>query len=150
VLVVFEGRDPALTACFRERLARSGVPAARLHVTKPVPHADFLRINSLCDVMLDTLRWSGGNTSLDALACGLPIVTLPGRFMRGRQSFGMLTLMGLADLVARDAADYASKAAAIATNRTHRDHLSARIRAAHGRVFDDPAPVTALAEFLRR
>ena len=28
--------------------------------------------------MLDTLRWSGGNTSLDAIACGLPVVTLPG------------------------------------------------------------------------
>ena len=31
----------------------------------------------VCDAMLDTLHWSGGNTSLDALACGLPIVTLP-------------------------------------------------------------------------
>jgi CRISPR-associated protein Csy1 len=145
VLVVFEGRDPALTAAFGERLARAGIPASRLHVTGQVPHADFLRINALCDVMLDTLHWSGGNTSLDALACGLPIVTLPGRFMRGRQSFGMLTLMGLPELIARDRDDYVDKVEAAVARRSE---LSARIRAAHGRVFDDPAPVTALAQFL--
>jgi CRISPR-associated protein Csy1 len=146
-LVMFEGRDPVLTERFRQRLARNGVPEARLHVIKPVPHADFLRVNTLCDVMLDTLHWSGGNTSLDALACGLPIVTLPGRFMRGRQSFGMLTLMELPELVARDPADYVAKAAAAVRNR---DALSARIRACHSRIFDDPAPVTALADFLRQ
>jgi CRISPR-associated protein Csy1 len=38
-------------------------------------HDDYLRINTLCDAMVDTLHWSGGNTSLDALACGLPIVS---------------------------------------------------------------------------
>ena len=69
-------------------------------------HDDYLRINAVCDAMLDTLRWSGGNTSLDALATGLPIVTLPGRFMRGRQSAGMLTLAGLGDQVASDDDDY--------------------------------------------
>jgi predicted O-linked N-acetylglucosamine transferase (SPINDLY family) len=29
--------------------------------------------------MLDSVHWSGGNTSIDAIAAGLPIVTLPER-----------------------------------------------------------------------
>lgn len=45
--------------------------------------------------MLDSLHWSGGNTTLDALASGLPIVTLPGEFMRGRQTAAMLNLIGV-------------------------------------------------------
>ena len=100
----FEGRDPALTAAFRRRLEQAGVAAERTCALPQCGHDDFLRINAACDVMLDTLRWSGGNTSLDALACGLPLVTLPGRFMRGRQSAGMLELMGIHELVAADAA----------------------------------------------
>ena len=100
-LVVFEGRHPALTAKYRARLvaalrARGGGGPSALIVLPQCSHDDYLRINAVCDAMLDTLRWSGGNTSLDALAAGLPIVTLPGRFMRGRQSAGMLSLAGLA------------------------------------------------------
>jgi len=98
--------------------------------------------------MLDTLRWSGGNTSLDAIASGLPIVTLPGAYMRGRQSAGMLETMGLRELVASDAEDYVRKAAAVATDAVYRGELSRKMAAARDRVFDDAAPTAALAEFL--
>lgn len=149
-LVGFEGRDPLLTAKFRARLARAGIGDDRLRLLPQCAHEDYLRINTLCDVMLDTLHWSGGNTSLDALACGLPIVTLPGRFMRGRQSMGMLSVMGLDELIARDHEDYVGKVAAIAADRACRESLSARIRDARGRIFDDASPIAALAAFLQR
>ena len=150
VLVGFEGRDPRLTAKFRARLARAGVPEQRLRLLPQCSHEDYLRVNTLCDVMLDTLRWSGGNTSLDALACGLPIVTLPGRFMRGRQSAGMLALMELRELVADDHDDYVRKVARIASDRPYRDALSARIAQSRAGVFDDGSALAALREFLER
>jgi len=96
------------------------------------------------------LHWSGGNTSLDALACGLPIVTLPGRFMRGRQSAGMLALMDIRELIAADPDDYVHKVAKIASDRPHRDALSARIAQSRARVFDDGSAIAALHEFLER
>jgi predicted O-linked N-acetylglucosamine transferase (SPINDLY family) len=99
--------------------------------------------------MLDTLRWTGGNTSLDALACALPIVTLPGAFMRGRQSAGMLGLMELRELIAVDAADYVRIAVRLVRDRPWREEIVARIRGGRSRLFDDPAPIAALAEFLR-
>jgi predicted O-linked N-acetylglucosamine transferase (SPINDLY family) len=152
-LVVFEGRHPALTAKFHARLtkvfAREGLSAVeRLIVLPQCGHDDFLRINSVCDAMLDTLRWSGGNTSLDALAVGLPIVTLPGRFMRGRQSAGMLSLAGIDDLVARDSDEFVRIAVRLATDREWRNDQSARIRAAATRFFADPAPVRGFADAL--
>ncbi|MEJ7668534.1 MAG: tetratricopeptide repeat protein [Casimicrobiaceae bacterium] len=149
-LVAFEGRDPALTARFRTRLdvvqsdaGRAQKP--RLQLLPQCSHADYLRINTVCDAMLDTLHWSGGNTSLDALACGLPIVTLPGRFMRGRQSAGMLRLMEIDETIAHDADDYVRIAARLGHDITWREGLRSRILAARGRVFDDPAPINALA-----
>ena len=82
------------------------------------------------DAMIDTLHWSGGNTSLDGLACGLPIVTLPGAYMRGRQSAGMLGLLGLPELVAHDRADYLAIAARLVRDAGWRRELTARIPAA--------------------
>ncbi len=148
LLVAFEGRAASLTQRFRDRLVAAGIDASRLRLLPQCAHDDFLRICSVCDVMLDTLHWSGGNTSLDALACGLPIVTLPGRFMRGRQSMGMLTLMGIDELVARDADDYVRIAAKLAADRAWRNLLATRIRDARGKVFDDAAPVAAFVQFL--
>ncbi len=149
LLVCFEGADRRLTAAYAARLRAAGIAADRVRVLPQYPHEDFLRVNRVCDAMLDTLHWSGGNTSLDALACGLPIVTLPGRFMRGRQSAGMLQLMGLPELVARDGDDYVRIAAELAGDPARRQALARRIRDAHPRVFDDAAPVAALAQWLR-
>jgi CRISPR-associated protein Csy1 len=147
-LVFYEGRDRALTAKFKARVSRAGIAADRIVMLAQRPHADFLAVNAACDVMLDTLRWSGGNTSLDAIASGLPIVTLPGRFMRGRQSAGMLQLMEMPELVAKDEEDCVQKIAAIATDADYRSELSRVIAVRRERIFDDAAPVAALAEFL--
>ncbi|MGI8895884.1 MAG: tetratricopeptide repeat protein, partial [Casimicrobiaceae bacterium] len=149
-LVAFEGRDPALTARFRARLdaalAAAGLTQKPyLQFLPQCRHADYLRINTVCDAMLDTLHWSGGNSSLDAMACGLPIVTLPGRFMRGRQSAGMLRLMEIDDTIAHDADDYVRIAARLGYDVPWRSGLRSRILAARACVFDDPAPTSALA-----
>ena len=152
-LVLFEGRHPKLTEKFRARLsvalAREGLSVDdRVVFLRQCGHDDFLRVNAVCDAMLDTQRWSGGNTSLDALAAGLPIVTLPGRFMRGRQSAAMLSRAGLDELIAADAKDYVRIAARLAADAPWRTSLRARMRDESGRVFGDRAPVAALADAL--
>ena len=152
-LVVFEGRHSALTAKYRTRLARAfageGLSAdERLIILPQCGHDDYLRINVVCDAMLDTLRWSGGNTSLDALATGLPIVTRPGRFMRGRQSAGMLSLAGLGDLVARDDDDYVRIAAWLASEHDLRTAQASRTREGAAVLFGDASPVMAFANAL--
>ena len=89
-------------ARLRARITRGldSAAKARLLFLPMLPRNDLLRVMSCCDAMLDTLHWSGGNTALDALRAGLPIVTTPGRFMRGRQSLAMLDRLGLADVLA--------------------------------------------------
>jgi CRISPR-associated protein Csy1 len=152
-LVLFQGRHPTLSATFTERLRAActaiGVDLdARIHMLEQCSHDDYLRINACCDAMLDTSRWSGGNTALDALACALPIVALPGGFMRGRQSMAMLQQIGAGDLVARDDADYVAMAARVATDSDWRQSLRARIVEGREKLFDDPAPTAAVAESL--
>lgn len=152
-LVFFQGMYANTTQAFKARLER-GIVARRLAVRKRVVflprmgHEAYLQINRSCDVMLDTLHWSGGNTSLDALACGLPMVTLPGEFMRGRQSCAMLTEMGLDELIARDKNDYVAIALRLGTDAAWREEIQQRIMKNIDRVFENELPVKELEQFL--
>ena len=111
-------------------------------------HGAYLRLNQLCDVMLDTVHWSGGNTSLDALAGGLPVITLPGELMRGRQSMGMLRMLDVPELVATDADDYVCRAVEVAREPERRAAISRTILGNLDRLFDRDEPLRAFNDFL--
>lgn len=155
VLVMFAGQNQDITRKFVSRLSAAFVERGlsaqgRVRILPGVSHDDYKRINQLCDLMLDTLHWSGGNTSLDALAMGLPVVTLPGEFMRGRQTMAMLTLLDVEELIAKSAEDYLAIAQKLAIDKHYRDQVSTRIRANRARLFDDPAPPRVLGQILER
>lgn len=152
-LVFFEGRHPRLTAKFRARLdaacaVESAGGAGRLMFLPQCSHERYLAINRACDAMLDTTRWSGGNTSLDAIACGLPVVTMPGAFMRARQSAAMMRLAGVPELIAENADAYVSIARELAEHRGARETLRHRLVAGHATLFDDSGPIEAFAAWL--
>ncbi|MBM0741981.1 tetratricopeptide repeat protein [Phormidium sp. CLA17] len=108
---------------------------------------DYLMLNLLSDVYLDTLGFTGGNTTLDAIACGLPIVTCPGEFMRGRLSTGILQTLGVTNTIASNEADYVNIAVRLAQEDALRHEISTAMQARCSEVFDDPTCITALEEF---
>ena len=111
-------------------------------------HRDFRRLMTVADVMLDTPHWSGGSTSLDALGASLPIVTLEGKFMRGRQSAAMLRIVGVPELVASDEAAYVELALRVAGDRAYRDALASRIGEGWPRLVNRSEPIETLATAL--
>jgi CRISPR-associated protein Csy1 len=113
-----------------------------------VPHGHYLGLNGVCDVMIDTQHWSGGNTSLDALAMGLPVVTCPGSLMRGRQSQAMLRILGVDELVTSSPAALVETVLRVGSDRDLRADLSGRILARRAELFERDEPVRALEEFL--
>jgi len=147
-LVLFAGRNAETTRALAGRLQGTpGLEASRMIVLPVMDHDDYLRVNAACDVMLDSLYWSGGNSSLDALACGLPVATLPGAFMRGRQTAGILTLAGVPELIARDRDDYVRIATRLGREPEWRAELGARLLAGRTSVFDRREPIAALERF---
>jgi predicted O-linked N-acetylglucosamine transferase (SPINDLY family) len=109
-----------------------------------MPTQDFLALMAASDVMLDPLHYSGGNTSLEAFSLGVPIVTWPGAFMRGRHTHGLYRLMGYDGLVARDHEHYVE----LALDRERRREARREIRRRAGVLFDDVASVRAIGDFL--
>jgi len=107
-----------------------------------------MRLLQLADVGLDSFPFSGGTTTYQALAMGLPVVTLPGRYLRGRVSLAIYERMGLRDCVARDLADYAGIAARLGTDKGYAAAMRRRIAAKAEHIFDDAAFLRAAEEFL--
>jgi CRISPR-associated protein Csy1 len=155
IAVMFESTHAQSTRTFRARLdgalSAAGVDSARVRMLKPdLQHAAYLRLNAACDVMLDSLHWSGGNTSIDAIAAGLPMVTLPGALMRGRQSAAMLAAIGLDELVTADRDAYVAKAVALGRNADLRRDVRARMQSRREALFGRDEPLRALEDFLER
>ncbi len=123
---------------------------SRCQVYKSLPMAEYFAKLTQADAILDTLDFSGGITTLDALWHDLPVVTLPGPLMRGRQSYAMLKLIGLDELIAADYDDYVRIATRLATDPTWRGELSARIRSHKAQLYEDASVGIALADFLRQ
>ena len=123
-------------------------PRQQIKLLPLMSNRDFRRVMAVADVMLDTLHWSGGRTSLDALAVGLPIVTLPGKFMRGRQSAAMLRAVGVEELIVHDGREYVELATRIARDRAYRETLASRIRGGLPRLVGRSEPIDALGEAL--
>lgn len=149
--VLFDGEHPAWRPQIQARLA----PAFAAHGLDPARHflwlpkgarQRFLQINRACDLMLDGLHWSGGNTSIDALDSGLPLATCAGATMRSRQSAAMLRRIGLdADLVCADARALEARAAALLQEPDRRAALRTRIGTGLEALFEAEA---ARARFL--
>ena len=152
MLVMFESKNHFAQATFRARLDRVleeyGVGQDRVLMLPFLSHDDYLRVNMHADVMLDCLNWSGGNTSLDAICAGLPVVTLPGRFMRGRQSQAMLRLAGVPELIAANREGFIATAVDVARNAMRRRDLSQRLLEGGSNIFDRVEPLSNLASHL--
>jgi len=101
-------------------------------------------------VFLDTVGFSGFNTAVQAVECGLPIVTREGRFMRGRLASGILRRMGLSELIARSEEDYVALAVRLVRDREYREHVRERIEASRHVLFADLAPIRAMEDFLAK
>jgi protein O-GlcNAc transferase len=151
-----------ITAQFQQRLwnafAKAGLDAEQYCtiLTRQVKTDDYLNLLLVSDIYLDTPDWSGGNTTLEAIACGLPIVTLPGEFMRGRHSYAMLKILGVEDTIANTEAEYIDIAVRLGEDSDWRQEIAREVEKNHGgthptgnRLYDDTTCVSALESFYK-
>jgi predicted O-linked N-acetylglucosamine transferase (SPINDLY family) len=145
--------SPGVTEMFRERLgvafAAVGLAAERYCVIlPPMPFARYIGAVGLADVVLDTPDWTGGKSTLDCLAQNPAIVTIPGRFMRGRQSGAILRHIGCEATIASSADDYVAIAARLALDPAWRGQMRAAVAAGKHGVFRNLDCVRALETLL--
>lgn len=150
---VFLTENEVVARDLRRRLDRafSGVGLLAEEHCLLLPALDrftYWNLQLLADAFLDTIGWSGGVSTFEAVACRLPIVTLPGRYMRGRQSYAILTQLGATETIARDEQDYVEIAMRLGLDRAWRDRVIRHMTRGWGVLYSDKRCVTALEEFL--
>lgn len=154
IFVFAEGDIPAWTRTFRKRIeapfhALGIAPEQHIRILPQRGLDEYFALLRCCDMMLDTVGWSGGQTSYDALACDLPIVTVPGVMMRGRQTYGMLRHLEIEDTIAADVDDYVRIAVRLGQDRAWRNDVARRIRERKHLLYGDQRPLRALEAFYR-
>lgn len=140
---------------FRKRMADSfsgfGLRAENHCVFLPrLGKRQFLGAVEASDVFLDSLEWSGCNSTLESLAFDLPIATHRGRFMRGRHTAAILDVMGLGDLVSESVDDYIAAAIRLGLDQAWRASVRKRIAENKAKLWADHRPVAALEAFLEK
>jgi protein O-GlcNAc transferase len=143
------------TERMRRRLARAfavfGLDAAKHCMFLPRLAAEqFVAAIGQCDVVLDSIGWSGCNSTLEGLAHDTPIVTMSGPLMRGRHTTAVLTRIGVTETIANSVDDYLSIAVRLARDPAWRTELKQRIADNKHRIYRDPEPIAALEDFLCR
>ncbi len=139
-ILIFDYGSDYQKSVFRERMDRAGVRIQWMPQTSlPV----FQRIVQLCDASLDPPDWSGGHTSYGTLQFGTPLVSLPGEFMRGRQSIAYLTVAGVPELLATSEDDYVD----LATNPDR--HRNAVRNLDSAKLFNDEVCLRAVESHVR-
>ena len=144
-----------VTATFRARLEHAfadvGLNASDYCVVLPRLSPDqFVAAIGQCDIVLDSIGWSGCNSTLESMTHDRPIVTLAGDLMRGRHTAAILEMMGIRETTARTVDEYIAIATRLGRDMGERAAIAARIAANKHRVYRDRECVAALEEFLCR
>ena len=151
IVYLLEGRSATLTDALRTRVASSAADVVDRTIFLPgLPNRDFLDAVAAADVMLDPIHFGGGITSLEAIATGTPIVTLPGPYTRSRLTQAWLTRMGVTETVATDTEDYVRLATGLAGNQDRCRDISQRMADARSVLYEDSETIAGLEDFFQR
>lgn len=119
----------------------------RVRFLGSLSHQKYLEFIQIADVLLDTTNFGGGMTTLESFSFGLPIVTLPGKFMRGRFTSACYRVMEIEDCIAKDPSDYVNIAVKIATDADYRSELREKILSRCDRLYENKNAVTEFQDF---
>ncbi len=136
--------DPVLQNATCARFAAHGVDPERLEFRGHTTGPDYLREFGDVDLALDPSPCPGGTTTSDAIAAGVPVLTLRGGDFYARIGLASLVPLGLPELVAESWDDYVAKAERLTENFEALNALRDRVRVAF-----DASPARDEAGFTR-
>ncbi|RPH58451.1 MAG: tetratricopeptide repeat protein, partial [Burkholderiales bacterium] len=103
-------------AVVRRRFERHGIDSRRLDLRPYTAEAQMMREYADLDIALDPFPYNGCTTTCDALAMGVPVVTLTGSTLPGRHGVALLTASGFPGNIAPSRDEYVELAGRLAAS----------------------------------
>jgi predicted O-linked N-acetylglucosamine transferase (SPINDLY family) len=130
-VLAFSPTRPAQNALYQRRLESFGIAAERIvFVPWSLDDAIDRARYRLVDVVLDTLPYTGGDTTAAAIDMGIPVVTRVGERQAERMTYSLLAHLGVTATVSHNDDDYVAIACRLALDRPWRDAVAAEVIAA--------------------
>jgi len=147
--------NAAITEKFQQRLkqsfAENNLNSKKYCTILPrLDKTDYLQLNRIADIGLDTIQFTGFLTTLDSLSCHLPIVTCEGEWMRSRQSAGILNRLGITETIAKNREDYIKIAIKLGLDVEWRLAIREKIKQNQWKLYEDKSCVPALENFYQQ
>ena len=151
----FDGVKDSITYTFKKRISelfqKEGYNFEKYsYFHQRCSQEEFFGIIEASDIILDSLNWSGGNTSLEAISLDKPIVTYPSTFMRGRHTYGILKILDIEETIAISKKNYVEIAVKLATDKNFRNSIVDKIKKNKNKLFNDDKPLKFLEEVIRK
>jgi predicted O-linked N-acetylglucosamine transferase (SPINDLY family) len=120
LLLKFRGlSDPAIQSHFQNLFVAHGIAPDRLAFRGYSPMDEMLAQYADVDIALDTFHYTGGTTTILALAMGVPVITWPRDTVASRQSLAILKSIDMLETVASSREQYVELA--VDWSRRHAD-----------------------------
>jgi len=110
-------------------------------------YQNYLNLIYKSDIVLDSLDWSGLNTSLEAISLDKPIITLPSNFMRGRHTYGVLKILKTDELICSSKKEYIDLAVKLSTDLEFKENIVKKININKKLLFDNYKTIQSLENF---
>ena len=150
-----QGLNNSVTNIFKERISKifkiEGFDFEEYSYFHPrCTQEEFFGLIEESDIILDSLNWSGGNTTLEAISLNKPVVTCPSSFMRGRHTYGILKTIGVDETIATSKKEYVEIAVKLANNINFRDSIVHKIKKNKQKLYNDEKPIRFLEDVIRK
>lgn len=123
-------------AAFIHHFAAGGIPESRLILEGNSDYATLLRCYERVDISLDTYPFNGGNTTIETLVQGVPVISRIGDRYSSQVAFASVGSSGHPELLAKTKKEFVRKAVELAKDKerlrryrqTLRDNYRSSIR----------------------
>ena len=152
-LIFFRSKPESLSCLLETRLRKAFVDAdmdfdTHVRFIPWLPQTDFFALLDRADAYLDSVGFSGFNTTMQAVERCTPIVAWEGQFMRSRFASGILRELGLDEWIATSMSEYAALVERLCASSTIRDDVRHTLSTRQASVFGNAHPVNAFAQKL--
>lgn len=149
-ILCFQDQHSGVSNHLRTRWqALCGAQAERIHLLPWLSAERFRQLLPLCAVILDPFPFGLGTTAYLALAAEVPIISWPGKFLRGRVVQALYQELGLTAWLADSLESYVQQALTLASDPEQRAQWKSKLQAGKALLFENSLGGQELAVFLQ-